>query len=68
MSNTHELEQLLANLVVTWPTNESNPALEAARNYLQVHCEIAAESATNGHDLINRQHIFEELTQQWYSV
>lgn len=68
MSNTHELEQLLANLVVTWPADESNPALEAARNYLQVHCNIAVESPTNGHSLIDRQSAFEELTLQWYSV
>lgn len=68
MSNTHELEQLLANLVVTWPANESNPALEAARNYLQVHCNIAVESTTNGYGVINGQPAFEELTQQWYSV
>ncbi len=68
MSNTHELEQLLANLVVTWPTSESNPALEAARNYLQTHCNITVESATNGHNGVYQQPIFEELTQQWYSV
>ncbi len=69
MSSQHELEKLLTDLVVIWPADKPNPAVEAARDYLHrngrfgVKTHSVERSASSLED--SR---FEILTEQWYSV
>lgn len=69
MSVERELERILAELVVVWPDDVTNPVVEAARDYLHVHCGITVTPGENAPaKASNNTHNLKDLTDTWYSV
>lgn len=67
MNATRQLEQLLTDLVVTWPRDADNPAIKAACDYLEVNCGISVHPGAGVADAATDLHMA-ELTDQWYSI
>jgi len=67
MNATRQLEQLLTDLVVTWPSDTENPAVKAACDYLEANCGISIQPG-EGSEGMTANHHFDNLTEQWYSI
>lgn len=69
MSTTYELEQLLVDLVGVWPDDRESPVVQAARDYLSLHCGISVNgNGTDDQTITYYDLQGDALTESWYAV
>jgi hypothetical protein len=64
MNQTHELRQLLNELVNAWPSEHANPVVEEARSYLESDERTEARIGEGW----EHQSTDEYKTELWYSI
>lgn len=65
--SSNELHELLTELVRSWPSEHSSPAIERAREYLEIHHQVT-EDQEQYHQLTSYDGWKTSSSEVWYSL